>query len=77
MTGHYTIHHLVPRSRDRTNQQVCILCKACHEMVHRLISNTELEKKYYTIAHLKEHLEVIRFIRWVKKQDPHKRIKIK
>jgi hypothetical protein len=46
-------------------------------MVHRLISNTELEKKYYTIAHLKEHLEVIRFIRWVKKQDPHKRIKIK
>ena len=76
-TGNYTFHHLVPRSRDKTTQQVCVLCKACHGMVHRLIKNTELEKKYNTIDHLKEHPEVNRFISWVKKQDPHKRIKIK
>jgi hypothetical protein len=46
-------------------------------MVHRLISNLELEKKYDTIELLKKHPEVNRFIRWVRKQDPHKRIKIK
>jgi hypothetical protein len=73
----YTVHHLVPRSRDNKIQKVAILCKACHGMVHRLISNLELEKNYYSIELLKEHPEVNRFIRWVRKQDPHKRIKIK
>ena len=76
-TNHYTVHHLVPRSRDKTIQKVAILCKACHGMVHRLISNLELEKYYYTIELLKGHPEVSRFIGWVKKQDPYKRIKIK
>ena len=76
-TKYYTVHHLVPRSRDKMIQKVAILCKACHGMVHRLISNPELEKKYNSIELLKEHSEVSQFIRWVKKQDPHKRIKIK
>ena len=77
LTTHHTIHHLIPRSRDKYTQEVAVLCKACHGMVHRLISNIDLEKHYYTIEFLKQHPEVRRFIGWVRKQDPHKRVKIK
>jgi hypothetical protein len=77
ITSHHTVHHLIPRSRDKNTQKVAILCKACHGMVHRLISNTDLEKQYYTVDLLKKHSEVRQFISWVRKQDPHKRVKIK
>lgn len=55
-----TYHHLIPRSthdrvlkrgwhtEDKLNS-VAWLCRACHSFVHRLATNEELAKSYYTV----------------------------
>jgi len=45
-------------------------------MIHSLFSNKQLARELNTLSSLKKHQEMNRFIRWVKKQDPNKRIKI-
>lgn len=72
----YTIHHLIPRSRDGAGEEVTTLCKACHGMIHSLFSNRQLASDLFTLDQLKRHPEMRRFIRWVRKQDPNKRVKI-
>lgn len=50
------------------------LCRACHSFVHRLASNEELAKKYYTVDLIRDggtegdsekREEVEAFARWV------------
>ncbi|MFZ0391617.1 MAG: HNH endonuclease [Calditrichia bacterium] len=72
----YTVHHLVPKSRDGGKQPRALLCKACHRMVHRLFTNKELAEHYNSILKLMAHPEIKKFVRWVNRQDPHKRIKV-
>jgi hypothetical protein len=76
-TENFTLHHLIPKSRDKTSSNTAVLCKACHGMVHRLFTNKELERDFYTIDRLKKQSDLRKFVEWVKSQDPHKRIKIK
>ncbi|KAJ4291051.1 hypothetical protein N0V90_010249 [Kalmusia sp. IMI 367209] len=58
-------HHLIPKSthervlkrrwhsEDQLNS-VAWLCRACHSFVHRLASNEELAKSYYTVELIQE-----------------------
>jgi hypothetical protein len=80
-----TYHHLIPKSthdrvmkrgwhdEDKLNS-VAWLCRACHSFVHRLASNEELARKYYTVELLMDggtegdpdkREEVEAFARWV------------
>ncbi|GAB4370156.1 MAG: HNH endonuclease [Calditrichia bacterium] len=72
----YSIHHLVPRSNNGSHSDKVVLCLACHRMVHRLFTNKELARKYYTLNRLRQNREIRKFVDWVKKQDPNRRIKI-
>jgi hypothetical protein len=72
-----TAHHLVPRSRDKKSRKIISVCKPCHAMIHRIFSNRDLEQNYDDLEKIKNHPEVIKFVAWVKKQDPNKRIKIR
>lgn len=72
----FTIHHLIPRSKNGGGASTIHLCKACHKMVHQLYSNKELAEEYYSIELLRKQPEIIKFIHWVRKQDPHKKIKM-
>ncbi|MBN2366625.1 MAG: HNH endonuclease [Calditrichaeota bacterium] len=73
----YTTHHLIPRSEDGQPDNIAIVCRPCHSMIHRLFSNRELAENYSSIKGLKDHPEIEKFIRWVRKQDPNKKVKIR
>jgi hypothetical protein len=80
-----TYHHLIPRStHDRVMKRgwhaeerlnsVAWLCRACHSFVHRLASNEELAKSYYTVELIGEggvegdpakRAEVQGWVKWV------------
>ena len=72
----YTIHHLIPKSKEGGGREVVVICKPCHGMIHSLFSNQQLAQELNTISRLKKHSQMRRFICWVKKQDPNKRVKI-
>lgn len=76
-------HHLVPvtrhsniRGRDRSVSHedlhtVVHLCRDCHNNIHAVLSEKELERDYPTLEALREHPEIRRFAEWVadKPQD--------
>lgn len=60
-----TYHHLIPKStHDRVRKRgwhdedvlnsVAWLCRACHSFVHRMASNEELARYYYTVELIRE-----------------------
>jgi 5-methylcytosine-specific restriction endonuclease McrA len=67
---HETKHHLIPKSRGGTIEDVVILHKSCHRHIHAVLTEKELERDYNTIDKLKAHPEVKKFIRFIRKQRP-------
>ena len=63
-----TRHHLKPKSRGGSKGEVIMLCLSCKDMVHRLIPNKELDRKYDTLEKLLANSSIIHYIIWVKKQ---------
>ncbi|TVY75716.1 Uncharacterized protein LSUE1_G005665 [Lachnellula suecica] len=71
-----TFHHLIPRevhakvlkrgwhTEDKL-QSVAWICRACHNLVHRIASNEELAKELYTVDRLLEREDVRKFAEWV------------
>lgn len=73
-----TYHHLIPKAvhakvlkrgwhEERQLNSVAWLCRACHSFVHRMASNEELAKNYYTVEMICEKEEVQKFAMWVGK----------
>lgn len=71
-----TYHHLIPRSmhakavkrgwhQEWELANVAWLCRACHSFVHRVASNEELAREWYTVESLEEREDVRRFVGWV------------
>ena len=72
-----TRHHLIPRSRhaNRRNKRefdrhevharIAWLCRPCHDHVHNVLSEKQLERDYNTTARLRAHDEVARFVEWI------------
>jgi 5-methylcytosine-specific restriction endonuclease McrA len=46
-------HHLVPRSRN--GRETVVLHRICHAVIHAVLSEKELERRYNTIETLREH----------------------
>jgi hypothetical protein len=75
-----TEHHLIPRSchankwfkKRFTREQMRAtinLCRDCHHAIHRFIPDEkELGRHFNTVEALREHLQLKRFLEWVKKQ---------
>ena len=63
-------HHLIPKSEGgrHTSPELCHII--CHRKIHSTLSESELAKNYDTWDKLKEHEEIIKFIKWVKKKHP-------
>lgn len=80
-----TYHHLIPKSthervlkrawhKEEMLNSVAWLCRACHSFVHRLASNEELAKGYYTVDLIRDggvegdedkKVEVEGWVKWV------------
>ncbi|KAF7716298.1 Uncharacterized protein PECH_005056 [Penicillium ucsense] len=69
-------HHLIPRSvhakvlkrgwhDEWTLNSVAWLCRACHSFVHRMTSNEELAREYYTVDRILEREDVQDWAKWV------------
>ena len=73
-------HHLIPRTchsnrwfkRNYTRQQMqqtIDLCSDCHRAVHRFVPREkDLGREYFTVERLLNHLEIRKFVGWVRKQ---------
>ncbi len=57
-------HHLVPKSKGGT--KTVILHRICHRQIHAVLTETELERQYFTVDRLLAHEPVARFVQWVK-----------
>lgn len=74
-----TRHHLIPQSRhgkrrtrlryereELKRKLIAPLCRPCHKQVHAVLTEKELERDYHTIALLREHPEIAKFVAWVR-----------
>ncbi|KAH7108248.1 hypothetical protein BKA62DRAFT_15532 [Auriculariales sp. MPI-PUGE-AT-0066] len=79
-----TYHHLVPRSTHKMVRQrglhpeerlqaVAWICRPCHNMVHRVATNEELAKDWYTVDKLLERDDIQRWRSWASKQGHRKK----
>ncbi|WP_226576831.1 HNH endonuclease [Halobacillus litoralis] len=69
-----TEHHLIPKQFGGVEGPTAMLCTACHRQIHALFTNEELASFYHSIERLQDHPAMKKYLRWVKKQDPEKKI---
>jgi hypothetical protein len=63
-------HHLLPLSKGGKGTPTLIMHKICHSKVHAVLNEKELRDYYHTIERLRDHEEIAKFIKWVKKKPP-------
>jgi len=68
-------HHLVPKCRGGTAQDVQTICQDCHSAIHAIFSNKELEAEYSSVEALLNHEKFGKTAKFIGKQDPQTRIK--
>ncbi len=78
-----TLHHLYPRSQGKRRKMKAAelptarLCSACHRQLHILFSNRELAARFSSIEQLRAEPNVQKFVEWIARQDPNKRVKVR
>ena len=83
-----TRHHLVPVTRHKNKKTkkrhgkdklhtVIMVCRQCHNQLHVLISEKEMDETYFTLQKLLSHEGVAKFTEWIRKRQPDKKIKVK
>ncbi|MEZ5583479.1 MAG: hypothetical protein R3F37_12710 [Candidatus Competibacteraceae bacterium] len=72
-----TKHHLIPRSRHRKKRnkrlfnreevrtRILWVCRPCHNHIHDVLTEKELEFSYNTRQALLVHPEIRRFVDWI------------
>ena len=75
--GELTKHHCLPRQKGGTAEDVELLCRQCHSMIHATYTNATLAALYPTIEQLRRAPELVGFLRWVRKQPPSRRTRNK
>ena len=71
--GQLTKHHCRPREKGGTREDVVLICRQCHGMVHATYTNATLAALYPTIDQLRRAPELGAFLCWVRKQPPTRR----
>ena len=74
-----TEHHLVPRQQTKRKKQdpgpTTDICAPCHKQIHTLFTNKELARKLNTVDRLRSHPNMTKFLTWIRKQDPYKKVR--
>ncbi|MFN3943613.1 MAG: HNH endonuclease [Allosphingosinicella sp.] len=61
-------HHPVPKSRG--GRETVPVHPICHRIIHRTLSNRELERSHSTAAALRQHPDIQRFLVWIADKEP-------
>lgn len=73
-----TYHHLIPKQvhpkvlkrgwhEEHQLNSVAWLCRACHSFVHRMASNEELAREWYTVDRICDRDDVQKWAQWVRR----------
>jgi hypothetical protein len=68
--GRLTKHHCLPREKGGSKDDVALICRQCHGMVHATYTNETLAALYPRIEDLRRAPELAKFLRWVRRQPP-------
>jgi len=60
-----TKHHLKPKARGGSKGDTIDVCLSCKDMIHQLISNKELDRKYDTLEKLLANEKIQKYIKWI------------
>jgi hypothetical protein len=75
-----TVHHLIPRQRVKQKKAeagpTANICSACHRQIHALFDNKRLAKELNSLEKLRNEPQMTKFLSWIKKQKPHKRLQV-
>ena len=75
-----TVHHLIPRQAVKRKKaepgNTIDICSPCHRQIHCFYSNLELARQLNTVEKLKAEPKMQKFLNWLRKQNPHKRVRI-
>lgn len=75
-----TKHHLIPKSRHKNKKnkrnfdrqevktRVAWFCKPCHNHIHAVLTEKELESDCNTLETLSAHPDVAKFVAWIRKK---------
>lgn len=66
-----SLHHLVPKMRGGRHGKTVLLHQICHSAIHAHLTESEIARDYASIAALKTHPDLAKFIAWVKRRPPH------
>lgn len=47
-------------------ENIILVCRPCHSAIHRFIPNKLLAREFNTLARIRTHTEVAKFVEWVK-----------
>ncbi|MFT5122870.1 MAG: hypothetical protein ACI9TH_003539 [Kiritimatiellia bacterium] len=84
-----TRHHLIPQCRHRKKRnrktftreevqsRVLWICRMCHNQLHAVLSEKEMELEYNTREKLLAHPDVARFVTWVQKRNLDGRVPVR
>ncbi len=61
-------HHLIPKTYK--GKETITIHIVCHTKIHSVFSEKELHQHYHTVERLREHPEMEKFIKWVRKKEP-------
>ena len=61
-------HHFLPRTEG--GRAVAPVHRICHRKLHTLWTERELARLYSTPEAIREHLEIQRFVRWLRGKPP-------
>jgi 5-methylcytosine-specific restriction enzyme A len=65
-----TVHHLTPKEMGGTFMPTAYLCIPCHKQIHALFTNEDLASSLNSIELLREHPDIHKFLKWIKRQPP-------
>lgn len=71
-----TKHHLIPKEEGGKEEDIALICSDCHRQIHALYTNRELAKCLYSIELLKQDEKISKFLKFIKKQSPTKKMKV-
>ncbi|RYY56550.1 MAG: HNH endonuclease [Chitinophagaceae bacterium] len=70
LAGPCTKHHLVPMSEGGKGTTTVLLHKICHDKIHRVFTEKELKRKYFTIELIQSDQSIREFVKWIQKKEP-------
>jgi hypothetical protein len=75
-----TVHHLIPRQKVKQKKAepgpTVNICSPCHRQIHNLFDNKCLAQELHSLEKLQNEPQMAKFLSWVKKQKPHKRVQV-